>query len=117
MTGEQLSFLPPLPPAPAAEWAAARSRRSDPRSSHDAAKWMNESGEGTRQDRLIVGVLRRVDRALTAHEIGRELDFTNVVVCRRMKTLVRRGIVRQVETGVPCPISGRRALRWQAVSR
>lgn len=82
-------------------------RRMDPRTSHEAAEHVVESGKVASQRRRILDDLADHDGA-TAGEIEARLGFHSH---KRMAPLERDGLVRR---GLPrtCAVTGMRAMTW-----
>lgn len=94
----------------------AKSRRTDPATSREAAERVTRSGSSASDRAAILMVVRRKP-GLTAGEIAAELGWgtDNVRVSRRTAELVDNGAIAQ---GSPrmCAIKGSRMIQWFPVT-
>ena len=86
---------------------AALARRTDPDTSHAAAR--SASGVAGAHRRLILGALAR--RPMTSTEIARFTGLEMVQVARRMHELVELGLARDSGSRRPME-SGRASIVW-----
>lgn len=68
----------------------ARARRTDPRSSHEAARGMNQSGAVGTHNAIIVDGIKR-HPGLTASELACHIPLTDVQIRKRVPDLARQG--------------------------
>jgi len=93
--------------------AAPLARSSDPGSSFEAAEEAKRSGLVNAHEARILGVLRRRDCFMTAHEIGADAHLTNVQVLRRMSKLVSAKKVTVGERRHVCTVTHRKLTAFQ----
>jgi len=93
--------------------AAPLARSSDPGSSFEAAEEAKRSGLVNAHEARILGVLRRRDCFMTAHEIGADAHLTNVQVLRRMSKLVSAKKVTVGERRHVCTVTHRKLTVFQ----
>jgi len=74
------------------ELSRAYARRTDPETSHDAAKSVGGK-TATELEAAVVAALRAFPVGLTTHELAAELELDYGSVTPRMRPLVRKGLV------------------------
>jgi hypothetical protein len=91
-----------------------RARRSDARSSHDAAAAVEASGSAKFTARRVVAFLRRFGEA-TSREISVYGHLDRHAVGRRMSELEAAGTVERIAPRVekPCTVTGKPATHWR----
>lgn len=89
----------------------ARSRRTDPITSKDAAR--RAHGLASEHCATILRVLRLADAALAPHEIAERCGLTSLQVSRRLHELSSSRPPAIVEAGVAPTPSGRSARCWR----
>jgi DNA-binding MarR family transcriptional regulator len=90
-------------------------RRSDPRSSHDAARELIASGQLSLQRLQVFEALARCGPG-TTREIAARGRLERVLVARRMPELERLGLARRGAIR-PCTAGGKPGVEWRAVGR
>jgi hypothetical protein len=87
-----------------------QARASDPETSHEAAAWLEGSGEGSRQRKAVLAAVRQTP-GLTSDEIAASLHADRHMPGRRCSELERAGLIRR---GPPKPsfLTGRRGVTW-----
>jgi hypothetical protein len=91
-----------------------RARRSDARSSHDAAAAIEASGAAKFTARRVVAFLRRFGEA-TSREIATYGHLDRYAVGRRMSELETAGMVERIAPRLhkPCGVTGKPAIHWR----
>ena len=89
----------------------ARARRTDPESSHEAARRVTDNGTAETHESRILECLRWAACPVTASEIGMDLKLTNVQVLRRMKSMEKRGLIQRFPRR-HCRASGIKVVCW-----
>lgn len=114
MSADQLTFPGMTPPDP-----YHRARRTDPETSHEAARQVEASGSATAHADLIAQAVREWPGRTTAElaenmRIVWKVGWSNVrhEVARRMCEVVRSGHARAGEPRT-CKATGRRAQTWE----
>jgi hypothetical protein len=112
--------VPAAPPAGVARATGAtfpRARRSDPRSSHEAAADADRfSGQQAAQ--VLAAV--RLWPLSTSHELAEVTHMDRYAIARRCPELAAAGLVRKIDPHAdtkPCTVSGKRVVRWDPVWR
>ena len=103
MTQTALDFTAPLRPIAAA---------ADPRTSHQAARQLERSGElGKRLRATLIALGEWVGAPPTSHELAGRDERRRYEYGRRLPDLRERGLV---ENGAarPCAVTGRQAVTW-----
>lgn len=90
-----------------------RARKTDPETSHAAARQVEASGTAKRHGEMIVTALRAND-GLTSEELASRAGLDRVAAARRMKELETDGRIRR---GPPrkSAITGRPGVTWWLV--
>jgi hypothetical protein len=102
----------PEPTKPAAS-VHPLARRTDPASSHAAAKEAIDSGAAVNQMRELVTWLRGHGGFFTSLEISRFSNMDRYNVARRLPALERAGFVERGKIRA-CSITGRPSIEWRA---
>lgn len=89
----------------------AKARRTDPQSSHDAARNVESSGKATKHRDMIIAALKEHGPG-TAHEIAKDAGLNNVEVSRKMSELERESFVVRDHTLAICSITGKKLTQW-----
>jgi len=92
----------------------ARSRRTDPATSHEVANDVEKSGKAEIHREICLSVVSRRE-GLTAAEIAQIADLERHVPSRRLPELRSKGIVENREVRV-CKIMGTKAMTWYMAS-
>jgi hypothetical protein len=96
-----------------------RARRSDPATSHEAARQVSESRIAESHGQVVLAAVRRWEGRTSAElaenlRLGWKVNWPNVrhEVARRLPELLAAGKVRR---GTPreCAATGRRAMTWE----
>lgn len=93
-----------------------RARRDDSRSSHEAAALIEKTGVAAHQAAQALAAVRQWPNS-TSMELARVAHMDRYALARRLPELVREGFVHKIEpteASVPCAVSGKRVVRWQA---
>lgn len=111
---EQLAFPGMVPPDP-----YKRVRRTDPETSHEAARHVEQSGQAAAHAALVLNAVRtwpgRTSAELAENiRVAWKVDWPNVrhEVARRLPELVSAGHVRR-STPRKCEATGRRSMTWE----
>ncbi len=91
-------------------FALTHARRTDPRTSHEAARSMLAGSEAQRES--VYWALLRGSRPMTAHEIATSSGLTQVQVCRRLPERESDGRAEPTNDTRPGP-TGRASRCWQ----
>lgn len=84
--------------------------RDDPRTSHDAAERLRQSGRLTGQHRAVLDAIRQCDGATHA-ELGEAMGVRWLAPARRLPELDRAGLVHRGEPRT-CKVKGSRCTTW-----
>lgn len=109
---EQLDILDCFMPVP----RFPRARRTDARSSHEAAALIERTGIAGRQAQAVLEAMREYPGSTTM-ELARAAGLDRYAVARRAPELAALGKAVRVEPTddtVPCAVSGKRVVRWWA---
>jgi predicted ArsR family transcriptional regulator len=85
-------------------------RRSDPITSHEAARRVGEF-QGTHYT-VILKALKEFERPAGACEIAQAANLTQVQVCKRLPELARAGLIQSTEKTCKTP-AGRSERLWR----
>jgi CRP-like cAMP-binding protein len=97
--------------AGARQRVAARARRTDPASSHIAARTVERSGRaGQQRIRCGAAVLRNPGR--TSQELCEITGIDRYELARRLPELREEGLIRNGEALRECRVTGRPAMTW-----
>lgn len=88
----------------------ARSRTTDPVTSHMAERQMRESGAFARQRDAVLAAVR-AHSGLTAMELSRESGLDYYLLMRRLNEVETLGHIRRGDRR-PCRVTGRAATTW-----
>lgn len=91
----------------------AAARRSDPETSHEAARSMNRTGRAAEQRQAVLMALCANPGSTTA-ELAAVMGVDRHVPGRRMSELEKQGHARRGETRV-CQVNGTKAQEWWPV--
>ena len=114
MSADQLTFPGMTPPDP-----QQRARRSDPATSQESARQVEDSGMAAAHARLVLDAVRQWPGRTSAElaenmRVAWKVDWSSVrhEVARRLPELLAAGAVRR---GTPrkCEATGRRAMTWE----
>jgi hypothetical protein len=110
---DQLSMFDPVPPR------FPRVRRSDARSSHEAAALVEKTGIAKRQAEEVLAALRRFPMS-TSFELARASGLDRYAVGRRLPELAAPDVhlverIAPTKESLPCAVSGKRVVRWRPV--
>lgn len=88
-------------------------RRSDPATSHAAAKEITESGARGRQHQEVLELVKAHPK-LTSRELAVFSQLDRYILARRLPELEAAGLVRKGEAR-ECGVSGFKAVTWEAI--
>jgi hypothetical protein len=97
----------------------SRARRSDPRSSHDAAAQVERNGVAGFQATQVLAAVSLWPNS-TSHELADVAHMDRYAIARRLPELAAQGLVRRVDPHadtVACRVSGKRVCRWEPIWR
>ncbi len=110
--------VPPLTGVTKVTGAAfPRARRSDPRSSHEAAEQADHFA-GHQAQQVLAAV--RLWPLSTSHELAEVAHMDRYAIARRLPELAAAGVVKRIDPHAdtkPCAVSGKRVVRWEPVWR
>lgn len=92
----------------------ARARKTDPRTSHEAAREAEASGRAATHRAICLEEVKK-NPGRTAAEIAKETGLERHVPSRRLPELREAGLVKNVEIRV-CRVTGRNSMTWYAVA-
>lgn len=92
--------------------STARVRNTDPKTSHEAAAWVRNSGQAQRLELAIYEALRGYEQGLTTEELSYVLPFALTSITPRMKPMEEKGMVYRA--GKTKLRSGRHGIIWKA---
>jgi predicted ArsR family transcriptional regulator len=92
----------------------ARARKTDPQTSHDAAREAEASGRAATHRAICLEEVRK-NSGRTAAEIAVETGLERHVPSRRLPELRDAGLVENREVRV-CRVTGRNSMTWYAVA-
>lgn len=93
-----------------------RARRTDPRSSHEAAALIERTGVAGRQAQAVLAAMRAHPLS-TSMELARAAGIDRYAVARRAPELAAQGLAIRIDPTddtLPCAVSGKRVCRWMA---
>lgn len=91
-----------------------RARRSDPVTSHQAADEVERSGRVVSQQQRVLAAVRAFP-GRTSRELAAEARLDRYMVARRLRELVRAGLLPEPGAPRECALGGGPALTWRAV--
>lgn len=92
----------------------ARARRTDPRTSHEAAREAEANGRAATHRAICLEEVRK-NPGRTAAEIAAATGMERHVPSRRLPELREAGFVKNVEIRV-CRVTGRNSMTWYVVA-
>ena len=93
-----------------------RARRTDARSSHDAAELVERKGIAKAQAEAVLAALKQWPLS-TSMELARVSGIDRYAIGRRLPELASVSLVDRIEPTdetLPCAVSGKRVIRWRA---
>lgn len=91
--------------------ATAAARRTDPATSHEAARLVEASGRAAAQRTACLDEVRRRP-GQTAAEVAQALGLERHAPSRRLPELERAGLVRRGQVKKQCTVMGTAAMTW-----
>ena len=91
----------------------ARARRSDPGTSHDAARLIEGSGKAAVNRRILLERIRSLGGEWTAAELARFCDMDRHEASRRLPELREGGFIKNGSSPKRCTLQNTMGMTWQ----